>query len=31
MRLRLDLGGISIGTELRGLSRDVEGISSLYV
>lgn len=26
MRLRLDLGGISIGTELGGLSRDVEGI-----
>lgn len=29
MRLRLDLGGISIGTELGGLSRDVEDTLSL--
>lgn len=31
MRLTLDLGGISIGTESGGLSRDVEGILSLNV
>lgn len=31
MRLTLDLGGISIGTELGDLSMDVEGISSLNV